>query len=127
MKALVVVDDPVLKDQIQVGLEEFGDIEAEFETGIMVLDRVRRTDYGFLFLVLDQYSRAESEFLDKLEEADPDLDILLMASDVAIRHVKEERSRSQILGFLHRPLRAVEFFRGVSRARSHADAVAPRS
>jgi len=127
MKVLVSVDDAVVKDQIQVGLEAFESLEVEFDQGVMVLDRIRRCDYGFLILSIRQARKEEIEFLDRITEANGELELLVAAPANVIKRVKEERPRGQIFGFIETPLQAVDFFRAVSRTVRNIESGAARS
>lgn len=126
MKVLLAVNNPALLDQLRVGLRAFGDLSVECATGVAIFDLVRRVDYGFMILEIEHVTREEIEPLEKLHLASPDLEVLVAGSEPVIHHLKEDRLRGKVYGFLRTPLDAVEFFRAVSRLRQHLETSAPR-
>ena len=126
MKVLVSVEDKVLEDQIRVGLEAFEGLQSDYATGLDLLDRVRRCEFAFLLLELESCTQDGLQRLEQVHTFNPELEVVIIASDSVIRRLKEERARGKIFGFMRNPLVAVEFFRGMTRALKHVGSMSTR-
>jgi DNA-binding NarL/FixJ family response regulator len=126
MKVLIAVHDEKVQDQLKVGLETFDDISVDCATGAAVYDLVRRVEYSFMILGIQKGTREAFEPLELLKEASPELSILVIGPEQVVSHLREDRLRSRLFGFLRTPINAVEFFRAISRIRKNLESVPAR-
>jgi len=117
MRLFLAAANPVIADQIKVGLAAFGGIQVDQETGVLALEKIRRTDIDALILVLDPNVPENDELLEKVREEVPTLDIIIVGHEATTTKLREEKVRGRIFALLKNPLEPVEFFRTISRLR----------
>ncbi len=116
MKVLVAEKDPVLRDQVIMGLNAFADMEVHEASGLMALDRIRHGEYNVLVLGLGLGADDPGfDLLDRLRSDDLEIDIVVVATEGIISQLREEKARGRIFAFLVNPLDPVEFFRTLAR------------
>ncbi len=117
MRIFLAVTQPVLADQIKVGLAAFGGVQIDQEHGILALEKVRRLDVDALILDLDPNAPEQQELLDKARDEVPGLDVIVICHEAIAVKLREEKVRGRIFALLKDPLIPVDFFRTISRLR----------
>lgn len=117
MRIFLAAAGPALADQVQVGLAAFPDIQVEQATGMLALEKIRRTQIDGLVLVLDPAVPENEELLEKVRIDAPGLDIVVIGHEALLAKLREEKVRGRIFAVLKQPLEPVEFFRAINRLR----------
>jgi hypothetical protein len=117
MRVQVVVSNPVLSDQIQVGLAAFGDIRVDQESGMLALEKLRRQESDALIVALDPNAPDQEQLLEKARTDVTALDIVVIGHEAITAKLREDKVRGRIFAVLKQPLEPVEFFRAINRLR----------
>ncbi len=111
MEALVLIEDPAIRDTVLVGLRNVPDVHAESPAGFPDVDRARRRSYDAIFIDHEPNRGGSVARLVRLRELVPDADIVVVAEERAARMLAPERTRIGITAFLSLPVDVGEFFR----------------
>jgi len=117
MRIFLAAANPMIADQIKVGLAAFGDIDVEQESGLLALEKIRRFDMDALILVLDPNVPEHDALLEKVRVELAGLDIIVIGHEAMTAKLREEKVRGRVFALLKQPLEPVEFFRTVNRLR----------
>ena len=117
MHVFLAAAHPVLADQIKVGLAAFGDVQVDQESGMLALEKIRRSDVDALILVLDPNAPEQETLLEKVRQDLTGLDIVVIGHEAMTAKLREAQVRGRIFALLKQPLEPVEFFRTVNRLR----------
>ena len=117
MRTLLVAANPVVADQIKVGLAAFGDIRVDEESAVLALDKLRRFDLDAMILALDPTAPEASELLEKVRSEPIGIDIVVLGHEAMTAKLREEKVRGRVFALLKLPLEPVEFFRTINRLR----------
>ena len=118
MNVLIVEKDPLVRDQIKVGLrqfpEEFTVLSGEGYAGIHLL---RQHTIDLLILGVPRNSAEAKRRIDYVREVSPTVDLVVVATDSCAKELSGEKGRLDIFSFLARPVGAMDFFRLIRRVR----------
>jgi CheY-like chemotaxis protein len=130
---LVAEVDKVIRDQVLVGLESFGDIETDAATGLEALELVRKREFDCIFVGFNQSDTSGQDFLDKLKTMNPQTELILLAPEAHAKRLSQDNNgsrppprqprawrsgwRLRIFSVLRKPLVPLEFYRTVGRLR----------
>ena len=118
MNVLIVEKDPLVRDQIKVGLrqfpEQFSVTTGEGYAGIHLL---RQHTIDLLFLGVPRNSAEAKRRIDYVREMSPTVDLVVVATDSCAKELAGEKGRLDIFSFLSRPIGAMDFFRLIRRVR----------
>ncbi|MFO0985464.1 MAG: hypothetical protein U1E76_27655 [Planctomycetota bacterium] len=117
MRILVAEADKVVRDQIVVALENFGNIEADVATGIEAIELARKKEYHCLFVGLDPGDSGSRDLIDVLRQSAPQRELILLATESQTKKLSQNRNEARIFSVLKKPLVPLEFYRTVSRLR----------
>ncbi|HKE01307.1 MAG TPA: hypothetical protein VKE69_09880 [Planctomycetota bacterium] len=131
MEALVLIEDPAVRDVLLTGLQNVPGIHAESPAGFPDVDRARRRAYDAIFLDHDPNRGGSVERLTRLREIAPKAEIVVLAESRASKALTAEGTKLRIAAFLDTPLDVREFFRLAVQLRKRVDgtprASAPRT
>ena len=122
MRILVVIDEAQYRDQVEVGLRAFADLDVDFASGTAALEKAQARDYDAILIHWSASSSEGRELFEKLREENVDQEFLIAAHEQAIKKLREQRVRGRIFALLHDPIDAVEFFRAIGRLQSRQPA-----
>ncbi|MBL8694055.1 MAG: hypothetical protein JNJ88_08155 [Planctomycetes bacterium] len=124
MEALVLIEEPSIRDLVLVGLRNVPGIHAESPSGFPDVDRAKRRSYDAIFLDHEPNRGGAVERLERLREIAPQAEIVVVAEERVARLLANERARLRLAGFLTLPVDVSEFFRLATRLRKRAETVA---
>lgn len=117
MRLLLVIGDPVLRDQVRVGLQAFGDIEVEEADGLLAPDKLRRLELDALLVGIDPATPENEALLEQLRAEQRATEIVVFGHEAIADRLKEDKLRGRIFSFFTSPLDPIEFFRTINRLR----------
>lgn len=117
MRLLLVIGNSLLRDQVRVGLQAFGDIVIEEADGQLAPDKLRRHEIDALLVSLDPATPENEELLEQLRNEARPTEVVVFGHEAIADKMREERLRGRIFSFFLSPLDPVEFFRTVNRLR----------
>jgi DNA-binding NtrC family response regulator len=121
MDILLVVRDCLMRDQIKVGLQQFEDFTVTTGEGYSAINDLRQVHYDCVFLEIDPRDQEGRRLFSHLRSFDRTTEVVVVTVP---RHAKElagEKTKMNIVSFLHRPINVTDFFRLVGRLRSRSD------
>jgi len=117
MRMLLVIGNSLLRDQVRVGLQAFGDIEIEEADGTMAPDKVRRHELDAVLVSLDPDAPENEQLLEQIRTESHPTEIVVFGHEAVANRLREDKLRGRIFSFFTQPLDPVEFFRTINRLR----------
>lgn len=117
MDVLLVESDPLIRDRVLVGLQQFPEIRVTVGEGYSALNNARQHSYDCIFLGVQPGNQQGLRLLEHLRSFDTTTEVVVMSSERNARDMHQLKSRHKILAFLHTPLTLSEFFGLVTRLR----------
>jgi DNA-binding NarL/FixJ family response regulator len=126
MRILLVIGNSLLRDQVKVGLQAFGDIEIEEADGVLAPDKVRRHELDAVLVSLEPEAPENEQLLEQIRSEAHPTEIIVFGQEAAATRLREDKLRGRIFSFFTEPLDPVEFFRTISRLRQKRTPVRSR-
>ena len=117
MRLLMVIGNSLLRDQVRVGLQAFGDIVIEEADGQLAPDKLRRHELDALLVDIDPASPENEHLLEQLRNESRPTEVVVFGHEAIADRMREEKLRGRIFSFFQQPLDPVEFFRTINRLR----------
>ena len=117
MRLLLVIGNSLLRDQIRVGLQAFGDVQIEEADGQLAPDKLRRHEIDGLLVSIDAASPEHEQLLEQLRNESRPTEVVVFGTESIADKMREEKLRGRIFSFFMPPLDPVEFFRTINRLR----------
>jgi DNA-binding NarL/FixJ family response regulator len=117
MRLLLVIGNSLLRDQVRVGLQAFGDIVIEEADGQLAPDKLRRHELDALLVDIDPATPENETLLEQLRNESRPTEVVVFGHEAIADRMREEKLRGRIFSFFQQPLDPVEFFRTINRLR----------
>jgi len=117
MRILLVIGDPLLRDQVRVGLQAFGDIEIEEADGFLAPDKLRRHELDGLLVGIDPATPENEALLEQVRAESRPTEVIVFGHEAVAERLREDKLRGRIFAFFTAPLDPIEFFRTINRLR----------
>jgi DNA-binding NarL/FixJ family response regulator len=117
MRLLLVIGNSLLRDQVRVGLQAFGDIVIEEADGQLAPDKLRRHELDALLVDIDPATPENEQLLEQLRNESRPTEVVVFGHEAIADRMREEKLRGRIFSFFQQPLDPVEFFRTINRLR----------
>lgn len=114
---LLVIKDPLLAGQVEVGLEAFGDLEVERENGLLALEKMRSGEFDAVLVALDPSAPENQDFFERARLEAADRALVVFGHEALLRKLRDEKERESLFALLSTPLDPVELFRAIHRLR----------
>lgn len=118
MEILLVVSDRRVRDQVKVGLQQWPEFHVTWGEGYSAINDLRQHHYDCVFLEIDADKREGLKLLQHMRSFDRTTEVVVITSGKQAREMAGEKSRLNIVAFLHVPIDVAEFFRLVGRFRA---------
>ena len=115
MRFFLAIANPIVADQVKVGLSAFGSTQIDQGQGLLALDKIRRSDLDGILISLEPGATENDELFERLRSNPVDAELVLIAGEAYAARLREDKLRGHIFAFLKQPFEAVEFFRTISR------------
>jgi DNA-binding response OmpR family regulator len=117
VEVLLIEADPLTRDRVLVGLQQFPEINVTVGEGYAALNEARQHSFDCVFLGVDPSSRQGLRLLEHLREFDSRAEVVVITTERHARDMQQLKSRLRIVSFLTTPIAVNEFFGLVGRLR----------
>lgn len=112
---LLIVKDPLVRDQVKVGLAQFSEFTVTVGIGYEGLNELRLKPFDCVFLGVDPRDKETMRWLQHLRSFDKTTELVVLADGRQIKELAAVKSRWDIHSFLQTPVAVKEFFAFVGR------------
>lgn len=130
MRTLLILQDPLERDRLAIGLANIPDASVEVASGPTAVERARRKRFDVVFIGHDPQDEVNGngiEITARLREFDRESEVIIVTDARHVRTVKAERERLNIASILRTPIDPNDFFRLAARIRTRRPASPGRS
>jgi len=110
MEALIVENDPLVRDQLKVALQQFPDVHVATGTGYAALNELRGRAFDCVFLGLDGEPHEAIKLLQHLRAVETDAQLFVVAPADRCHDLSAEKTKFDIHAMLSTPLSPRELF-----------------
>ena len=126
MEILLVARDNLIRDQVKVGLQQFQEFSVTWGEGYAAVNDVRQHRYDCIFLEAGD-DHEGVRLLNHLRTFDKSTEVVIITTEKHAKEMASEKSRLNVVAFLHTPINVNEFFKLIGRFRARRrDAEAAR-
>ena len=104
MEVLLVEKDPLIRDQIKMGLQQFPEFEVAVGTGQAGINQMRGRHFGCVFLGVDPRQKDTVKLLHNLRQIDQTAEVFVVTPAKNVRDMQVDKSKFDIHSFLQTPL-----------------------
>lgn len=125
MKALLVVEDPLLRDQLRAGFAACPGVRAvpvSLRRAIELLERGEESSASRFDWIWMEMGGEKDSSLKKIRERNRDVPVMILGGESFWKHLTSRKEDWKIGGFLKLPLDPKDFFRAVGRLRNRVSA-----
>ncbi|MFN6145354.1 MAG: hypothetical protein ACK5AL_03230 [Planctomycetota bacterium] len=115
MEALIVDNDPLVRDQLKIALQQFPDVHVATGAGFATLNEVRSRTFDCVFLGVDAAQHESVSLLHHLREIDASAQLFVLGSAASCKDLAPEKAKFDVHGFLTVPLVPIELFAQLGR------------
>lgn len=115
MEVLLVEKDPLIRDQVKVGLQQFPEFEVTVGNGNAGIDLMRGHHFDCVILGVDPRHKGTVKLLQNLRAIDKTIEVFVLTAARNVRDMAVDKGKYDIHSFLQTPLDLKEFFGLVGR------------
>jgi DNA-binding NarL/FixJ family response regulator len=120
---LLIVQDPLVRDMIAIGLENVPGTAVVAASGPSAIDRARNKKFDVVFVGHDPHEKEAAEenaleLIARLREFEKEAEAVIVSDARWMKVLTEKRDRIAPCAFLSTPIKPNEFFRLAVRLRS---------
>ena len=112
---LLVVEDPLLRDLVKVGLEQFDGVRVTAGRGLAGVALARCRSYDCVFVGVEAAAQRGAELLKHLRAFEQEAALFLLADSRVAKELGRERSKYDVHAVVGTPLRANDLFSSFAR------------
>lgn len=110
MEVLVVERDPLIRDQVKVGLQQFDEFHVTVGVGHAGVSEARSKQFDCVFIGVDPKQKGSSKMLQHLRSFDTTTELFVLTDPRNIKDMAVDKSKYDIHSFVHTPIQVREFF-----------------
>jgi DNA-binding NtrC family response regulator len=110
MEVLLVEKDPLVRDQVKVGLQQFPEFHVTVGSGYAGINEVRSRHFDAVFLGVDPREKDTVKLLHHLRSFDTTTELFVMTASRNVRDMAVDKSKYNVHSFLQTPIDVREFF-----------------
>lgn len=115
MEVLLVEKDPLIRDIVKVGLQQFEDFQVTVGVGHAGISQARAKSFDCVFLGVDPRQKDTLKLLKHLRSFDSTTELFVLCAPQNVKDMSSDKSRYDIHTFVQTPVAAKEFFALMSR------------
>jgi DNA-binding NtrC family response regulator len=115
MEVLLVEKDPLVRDHVKVGLQQFPEFHVIVGSGYAGINEARSRPFDCIFLGVDPREKDTVKLLRHLRSFDTTTELFVMTASRNVRDMAVDKSKYNIHSFLETPIDVREFFRLLGR------------
>tara|TARA_R110002072_G_scaffold228234_6_gene385126 strand:+ start:349 stop:774 length:426 start_codon:yes stop_codon:yes gene_type:complete len=110
MEVLLVEKDPLIRDMVKVGLQQFDEFHVTVGTGHAGVSEARGKVFDCVFLGVDPREKDTMKLLQHLRSFDTTIELFVLTAPRNIKDMAKEKSKYDIHSFVQTPIAVKEFF-----------------
>lgn len=110
MEVLLVEKDPLVRDQVKVGLQQFPEFVVVLGNGYAGINEMRSRHFDAVFLGVDPRQKDTVKLLHHLRSFDTTTELFVLTAARNVRDMAVDKSKYNIHSFLQAPVDVKEFF-----------------
>lgn len=110
MEVLLVEKDPLVRDLVKVGLQQFPEFHVTVGSGYAGINEMRSRHFDCVFLGVEPTDPGTVKLLHHLRSFDTTTELFVLTAAHNVRDMAVDKSKFQIHSFLQTPVDAKEFF-----------------
>lgn len=115
MEALIVENDPLVRDQLKVALQQFPDVHVATGAGYAAINELRSRSFDCVFLGIDAAQHESVKLLQHMRSIDKETQLFVLASANGCDELAAEKAKFGIHALLSTPLVPRELFAQLGR------------
>ena len=115
MEVLLVEKDPLVRDHVKVGLQQFPEFHVTVGTSYAGINEIRSTHFDCVFLGVDPREKDTVKLLRHLRSFDMTTELFVMTEARNVKDMAVDKSKYNIHSFLETPVVPRDFFRLLGR------------
>ena len=115
MDVLLVEKDPLIRDLVKVGLQQFDDFQVTVGVGHAGISQARAKQFDCVFLGVDPREKDTMKLLKHLRSFDSATELFVLAAPQNAKDMSADKSRYDIHTFVQTPIVPKEFFALMNR------------
>jgi DNA-binding NtrC family response regulator len=117
MDILLIEKDPLVRDQLKVGLQQFPEFQVTLGQGYRGINELRNQAYDGVFVGVDPRDQESSGLLHHLRSFDRTTELVVLTSPRSVKDMAADKGRYDIYTFLSTPIDPKELFEFIGRFR----------
>ncbi|GDY02527.1 hypothetical protein LBMAG49_18560 [Planctomycetota bacterium] len=123
LEILLVESDPLVRDHIKVGLQQFPECSVTVASGYSGVNELRDRRFDCVFLGIDLRNKESAGLLAHLRGFDSNTEVIVVTAARNVKDMAADKGRFDVHTFLRTPIDPAELFRCIGRFRErHANA-----
>ena len=123
MEVLLIEKDPLVRDQVKVGLQQVADIHVTVGTGYAGINEIRSKHFDCVMLGVDPRQKDTVKLLHHLRSFDTTTELFVLTAPKNVRDMGHDKTKYNIHSFLLTPIQPKELFGLLGRMlERHAEA-----
>lgn len=110
MDVLLIEKDPLVRDHVKVGLQQFPEFQVTVGTGYASLNEARGRPFDAIFLGVDPRQKDTVKLLHHLRSFDTTTELFVLTAARNVRDMAVDKSKYNIHSFVTTPIDVKEFF-----------------
>lgn len=110
MEILLVEKDPLVRDRVKVGLQQFPEFAVTVGDGYLGINELRQRTFDCVFLGVDPRDQESMLLLQHLRSFDMVTELVVMTPLRSLKDMQTCKSRYNITAFLQSPIDLKEYF-----------------
>lgn len=110
MEVLLVEKDPLVRDHVKVGLQQFPEFQVVVGSGYAGINEMRSRHFDAVFLGVDPREKDTVKLLHHLRSFDTTTELFVLTAPRNVRDMAVDKSKYNIHSFLQSPIDVKEFF-----------------
>lgn len=110
MEVLLVEKDPLVRDQVKVGLQQFPEFHVTVGTGYAGINEARSRHFDCVFLGVDPREKDTVKLLHHFRSFDTTTELFVLTASRNVRDMAVDKSKYNVHSFLQTPIDVREFF-----------------
>lgn len=110
MEVLLVEKDPLIRDQVKVGLQQFPEFHVTVGTGHAGINEMRGRHFDCVFLGVDPRQKDTVKLLHHLRSFDTTTELFVLTASRNVRDMAVDKSKYDIHSFVQTPIVVKDLF-----------------
>jgi DNA-binding NtrC family response regulator len=110
MEILLVEKDPLVRDHVKVGLQQYPEFNVTVGVGYQGINELRGRAFDCVFLGIDAADQDSTKLLQHLRSFDKTTELIVMTSPRHSKDMAVDKAKYDIHSFLQTPIDVKEFF-----------------